>query len=64
MRLRKFIGTIITVSFLLIYCLMAMVLAARLLPGTSGVVQLGYYAVAGLLWVIPVGLLIKWMQRE
>ncbi|MCF3934207.1 DUF2842 domain-containing protein [Acuticoccus sp. M5D2P5] len=62
-RVKKLIGTGITVVFLLVYCLMAMLLATKLLPGTSGVVQLAYYAIAGLLWVIPIGALIAWMQR-
>lgn len=62
-RLRKLIGTVLTVVFLVIYCLLAMVLAVRLLPGTGGWVQLSYYVAAGLLWVIPIGLLIRWMQR-
>ena len=62
-RLRKLIGTLLTVVFLAVYVLLAMVLAVRLLPGTCGLTQLAYYAVAGLLWVIPIGLLIRWMQR-
>jgi len=62
-RLRKLIGTVLTVVFLVIYCLLAMVLAVRLLPGTSGLTQLAYYVVAGLVWIVPIGLLIKWMQR-
>lgn len=62
-RLKKLIGTIITVVFLTIYCLMVMVLAVRLLPGTSGFVQFLFYAGFGLAWVIPIGLLIRWMQR-
>ncbi|XWN29598.1 MAG: DUF2842 domain-containing protein [Devosia sp.] len=63
MRLRKLIGTVVTVVFLVIYAFMAMLLAVRLLPGTSGLVQLAYYSVAGLIWVVPVGALISWMQR-
>lgn len=62
-RLKKLIGTIFTVVFLTFYCLMVMVLAVRLLPGTSGAIQLLFYAVFGLLWVIPVGLVIRWAQR-
>jgi len=62
-RVKKLIGTIVTVAFLFVYSLLAMVLAERLLPGTSGLVQFTYYAVAGLLWVIPIGALISWMQR-
>jgi hypothetical protein len=29
-----------------------------------GLAQLAYFVVAGLLWVIPAGLLIRWMQRS
>lgn len=63
-RAKKLIGTLATVVFLIVYCLLAMVLAVTLLPGTGGAVQLLYYAVAGLLWVVPVGALIAWMERE
>jgi len=62
-RVKKLIGTFVTVVFLFFYSLIAMLLAERLLPGTSGVIQLAYYAVAGLIWVVPVGALIAWMQR-
>lgn len=62
-RLKKLIGTIVTVVFLTFYCLFVMVLAVRLLPGTSGAVQFLFYLVFGLVWVIPIGLLIRWMQR-
>jgi len=61
-RLKKLIGTVITVLFLIVYCLTVMTLAVRILPGTSGWVQALFYFVFGLLWVIPVGALIKWMQ--
>ncbi|UOM33331.1 DUF2842 domain-containing protein [Acuticoccus sp. I52.16.1] len=62
-RVKKLIGTVATMVFLIVYVLMAMVLAVRLLPGTGGVTQLAYYVVAGLIWIVPVGALIKWMQR-
>ena len=63
-RAKKLIGTVITVVFLILYCLLAMALAVRILPGTNGFVQLAYYAIAGLVWVLPVGALIAWMQRS
>ena len=62
-RLRKFIGTIVLVVFLIAYLLIAMSVAATRLPGTSHLVQALYYIVAGLVWVLPAGLLIKWMGR-
>ena len=62
-RMRKLIGTLVTVAFLTVYAFAAMVLAVRLLPGTGGFAQLAFYVVAGLLWIVPVGALIAWMQR-
>jgi hypothetical protein len=61
--LRKFVGTVVTALFVLIYALLAMAVAAAVLPGTSGWVQLLYYAVAGLVWVVPIAFLIRWMSR-
>lgn len=63
MRVRKLIGTILLVSFIVIYCLLAMLIGAAHLPGKSVLVQTLYYVVAGLAWTIPAALLIRWMQR-
>ena len=46
-----------------LYALVAMTIGAARLPGTSTVVQTLFFAIAGLIWVIPAGLIIKWMQR-
>jgi len=62
-RRRKFIGTIALLLFLAPYALAAMMTAIVLQVGASKAVELAYYVIAGLLWVIPAGLLIKWMQR-
>ena len=60
---RKIIGTVLLVAFVTFYALAAMTVAAAKLPGTSGWVQLVFYVVAGLVWVIPAGVLVAWMQR-
>jgi hypothetical protein len=62
-RRRKFIGAIALLLFLAVYALAAMMTAIVLQVGASKTVELAYYVIAGLLWVIPAGLLIKWMQR-
>ncbi len=62
-RLRKLIGTIALVVFICVYALVAMVVAAAKLPEASGLVQFIYYAVAGLIWVIPAAALIAWMAK-
>ena len=60
---RKLVGVFASVLFIVVYALLAMMLAVRILPETGAIAQAVYYFVAGLLWVIPVGLLVKWMQR-
>lgn len=62
-RLRKLIGTVVLVIFVSVYALIVMTIAAAKLPGTSGLVQLLFYIVGGLLWVIPAAILIRWMSR-
>lgn len=62
-RLRKLIGSVVLVVFVCVYALTAMTIAAAKLPGTSGLTQLVYFIVAGLVWIIPAGALIAWMVK-
>lgn len=62
-RLRKLIGSIVLVIFVIIYALIVMTIAAAKLPGASGLAQLAFYLVTGLAWVVPAGALIYWMQK-
>ena len=62
-KLRKLTGTLALIVLIVIYSLTAMTIAAVKLPGTSGLVQLIYFVVAGLLWVLPAGLIIWWMAK-
>ncbi len=62
--LRKFIGVLLLVPFVMIYALLAMVLAVRLLPGQPLVLQTLYYVVAGLVWIVPAAAIIWFMQKR
>ena len=62
-RTRKFIGMLAMLSFLIVYCLVAMAITAEYLLDTSGIVQLIIFIIAGILWLPPVMLLIRWMQK-
>jgi hypothetical protein len=62
-RVRKLIGAIVLGIFVPFYALTVMSIAGARLPGTSTLTQTIFYAVGGLLWVIPAGLIITWMQR-
>jgi hypothetical protein len=62
-RLRKLLGGAFLFVFVLVYALVAMVIADMKVRGADWWVQLAYFAAAGLLWVIPAGLVIRFMQR-
>jgi len=62
-RTRKLVGAIGLLIFIAVYSLLAMAAAIILQVNASKTVELLYYIIAGLLWVIPAGLIIKWMQR-
>jgi uncharacterized membrane protein YuzA (DUF378 family) len=62
MRTKKFIGVFALIGIIAIYALLVMRVAVAVLPDAGPAVELAFYAVAGLAWVWPVGLLIKWMN--
>ncbi len=62
--IKKLIGTILTLIWIPIYALIAMGIGVRVLPNAAWYVSLAYYALAGTLWIIPIGLMLPWMYRE
>jgi Protein of unknown function (DUF2842) len=62
-RTRKLVGAIALVLFLALYALAAMMAAVVLQVSGSKAAELIYYPVAGLLWLPPAMLLVRWMQR-
>jgi hypothetical protein len=62
-RTRKLIGTIVLVIFLGAYAWAAVVIGAGRISHAPPWAQFAYFLTAGLLWVLPAGILIKWMQR-
>jgi hypothetical protein len=62
-RTRKLIGTLAMLTFVLVYAPLAMALAESRIRDAPGVVQALAFAVLGLVWVVPLLPLIRWMQR-
>ena len=60
---RKLIGMILLVTFVGVYSLLVMALGSSRLTASGWAVSLLFYACAGLLWVPPAALIIKWMQK-
>lgn len=63
-RTRKLLGTLALLVFLTLYVLLAMAVAIVLqVRGVGGAGELAYYVLAGLVWVIPAGLIVQWMLK-
>ncbi|GAB4518116.1 MAG: hypothetical protein Tsb0019_18090 [Roseibium sp.] len=62
--LRKFIGMVVLVIFVVVYAFTAMVIGDLTLQQSSNLVRFVYFAIAGLAWVIPAGAIIWWMERS
>jgi hypothetical protein len=62
-RTRKLIGTIALLLFLALYAWVAASIGAGRITLAPAWAQFAYFLTAGLLWVVPAGLLIRWMQR-
>ena len=60
-RLRKFIGTILIVVLVLAYAVLANTIAVATLGDAPWWGHLLYFALSGLLWVLPAMVIIKWM---
>ncbi len=63
MRTRKLIGAFALLALVTVWSLVAMALAQSMLTNINGLVATIYYVVAGLGWVLPAMLLVKWMGR-
>ncbi|WP_299471699.1 DUF2842 domain-containing protein [uncultured Roseibium sp.] len=61
---RKFVGMVVLVIFVVVYAFVAMVIGDITLQEASNLARFAYFAVAGLLWVIPAGAIIWWMERS
>ncbi len=65
MRTRKLVGTIVLFVVITVYALLAMAVAVALeVNTTSKYIEPIFYAVAGLLWVLPAMWIIRWMSKD
>jgi hypothetical protein len=62
-RFRKLVGAIILIVLVLAWALFAMALAQSPVVKANSLIEVIYYVVAGLGWVLPAIPLIRWMSR-
>ena len=63
LRTRKLVGTIATVTFMIIYALIVMAIGGFFVIGRGLVFELPFYVIGGMGW-LPVAMwIIKWMSK-
>ncbi len=63
-RMRKLVGGVAMLAFVVIYALVAMALAdSRPMSEAPELVRTALYCVLGLAWILPLMPLIVWMER-
>ncbi len=60
---RRIVGSFGLLAFLLVYVFFALAIGDVVVTTKPGWVQFAYFLVAGLVWVPPAGVIIKWMYR-
>ena len=61
---RRLVGTIALLVLLVVYALAVMMVAVTVLPQLGKWAEPVFYLVGGLVWIVPAGLLIRWMYRK
>ena len=62
-RTRKLIGAVLLLILIPTYAILAVTVAVARLPGTSILTHTLFFAISGLIWIVPAGLIIRWMVR-
>ena len=63
MRARKLVGTVVMLVFSITYALFAMAVAAGRMTEGPKLVQTVAYIVLGLIWIVPMMPLVRWMAK-
>ena len=63
-RLKKLIGTILLVTLVIVYALVATIVAVAQLSQSGPLVHFLFFLFSGLLWILPAMGIIKWMMLE
>ncbi len=62
MRIKKLIGTLLLIVLVLVYALVATIVAVAQLSESGPVVHLAFFLFTGMLWVLPAMGIIKWLM--
>ena len=60
-RLKKLIGTILLIMLVIVYALIATMVAVAQLSQSGPLVHLAFFFLTGILWILPAMGIIKWL---
>lgn len=65
-RIKKLIGTVLLIILVIVYAVLATLIAVAQLSESGPIIHLLYFFLTGLLWIVPAMFIIKWMigKRE
>jgi uncharacterized membrane protein YhaH (DUF805 family) len=63
-RVKTFIGSIVLVAMMALFALIAVTVASARLAESGAFVHLAFFALTGLLWILPAMALVSWMMRD
>lgn len=61
-RVKKLIGTMLLIALVLVYALVATIVAVAQLSESGPLVHLAFFLFTGMLWVLPAMGIIKWLM--
>lgn len=61
-RLKKLIGAFLLVLLVIVYAIVATLVAVAQLSQSGPMVHLAFFFFSGLLWILPAMVIIKWMM--
>ncbi len=62
-RLRKLVGSVLLVALVVVYALLATIVAVAQLAESSPLTHFAFFLLSGLLWILPAMGIIRWMLR-
>ncbi|QPC87447.1 DUF2842 domain-containing protein [Mesorhizobium sp. NBSH29] len=63
-RLKKLIGAVLLVLLVILYALVATIIAVGQLAESGPLVHLAFFLFSGILWILPAMGIIKWLILE
>jgi hypothetical protein len=63
-RFKKLVGVLVILVWLPIYIMLGWAIGLHVLPHAGPIPKFLYYAIVGVAWIVPIGLMLPWMSRD